>query len=263
MTDFIDLVKEHTPWGIRRISRRIKHHFNRRADARRGVKEVFTNIYLNNLWGGGKTKSDTTYLFDSGVGSGDPTAIPYAECVNNFIQTHEIRRIVDLGCGDFRVGRRIAQKNRYYIGVDVVEPLIEANQSRFASDHVEFRCLDIITDEIPAGDLCLVREVLQHLSNAEILAILPKLSGFRWVIVTEGQPGPPGSFKPNRDKPHGGDSRALWNSGVFLSAPPFNLPRVTLLLSLPSAAEVDNCRGTGRIDTFLIKTPAPAANNGR
>jgi hypothetical protein len=58
---------------------------------------------------------------------------------------------------------------------------------------------------------------------------------------------------PNRDKPHGGDSRGLWNSGVVLTAPPFNLPRAVLLLSLPTAAAIDNGLGQGRVDTFLLE----------
>jgi len=32
----------------------------------------------------------------------------------------------------------------------------------------QFLCLDIISDELPDGDLCLLREVLQHLSNREM-----------------------------------------------------------------------------------------------
>jgi SAM-dependent methyltransferase len=252
----IDFIKEHTPWGIRRISRRIKHHFHGSENGRRSARDVFTEIYVENRWGGGGAKADAEFPFDSGVGSGPATAEPYAECVNRFIESHGIKRVVDLGCGDFRVGRRIARESIHYIGVDVVEPLVEANQARFASDRVEFRCIDISTEEVPDGDLCLIREVLQHLSNSQISAILAKLKKFRWVIVTEGRPGPPGTFKPNRDRPHGGDSRALWKSGVVLEAPPFNVPRVELLLSVPTAAPVDNTLGRGRIETFLIENEA-------
>lgn len=257
--DLNKLIKEYTPWRIRRMSRRIKHRFHRSADARRSVRDIFTNIYAENLWGGGRAKADSAYPFDSGAGSGDTAAKPYAECVNRFIRTHAIRRVVDIGCGDFRVGQRIAGLGVHYIGVDVVEPLIKANQERYGKDRVEFRCIDVISEEPPDGDLCLIREVLQHLSNAEILSILPKLEKFRWVIVTEGQPGPIGSFKPNRDKPHGGDSRALWNSGVVLGASPFNVPRIKLLLTVPTAAPVDNGLGTGRIDTFLMENPSVAS----
>jgi len=212
---------------------------------------VFTEIYAQNLWGERKPHADAEYPFYSGPGSEEVAAHPYADCVNKFIDSHGVRAVVDLGCGDFRVGSRIARPSLSYIGVDIVEPLIQANQTRFANDHIQFRCLDIIADQLPQGDLCLVREVLQHLSNAQIAAIVAKLKAFKWVIVTECQPGPLGSFKPNRDKPHGIENRALWNSGVVLSAPPFNLPDVTLLLDVPAVqAEKPDIH---RICTFLVR----------
>src|SRR3954451_20377362 len=81
----IDFIKEHTPWGIRRISRRIKHHFHGSENGRRSARDVFTEIYVENRWGGGRAKADSEFPFDSGVGSGPATAEPYAECVNRFI----------------------------------------------------------------------------------------------------------------------------------------------------------------------------------
>jgi SAM-dependent methyltransferase len=173
-------------------------------------------------------------------------------CVNEFIESHGIRTVVDLGCGDFRVGRGIAQGPIKYVGVDIVEPLVLTNQARFGTDRVQFQCLDIITDEIPNGDLCLVREVFQHLSNVQISAILDKLRRFKWIIVTEVQPGQLGSFKPNRDKPHGVDSRVvMWNSGIVLSAPPFNISGVELLLTVPAAQK--NAPDETCISTVLIR----------
>jgi 2-polyprenyl-3-methyl-5-hydroxy-6-metoxy-1,4-benzoquinol methylase len=250
---FIKFITENTPWPIRRISRRLKHRLSHDRSKSRTPREVFTQIYVENHWDDGSQRTEEDYPFCSGPGSAEAAAVPYADCVNNFIRQHGVKRVVDLGCGDFRVGRRIALESIHYVGVDIVEPVINVNRARFSSDHIDFRCIDVIAEDIPDGDLCLVREVLQHLSNSQILAILAKLKKFKWVIVTESQPGPPGSFTPNRDKPHGGDSRALWKSGVVLSEPPFSLPHVELLLTVPAAAPADNYRSSGRIDTFLIR----------
>ena len=218
-------------------------------DKRRSTKEVFTEIYAENIWNNREPHADKEFPFYSGPGSGETAAHPYADCVNAFISKHAIQTVVDLGCGDFRVGGRIARPPIDYIGVDIVDPLIQANRARFGNDHIQFRCLDIITDELPKGDLCLVREVLQHLSNSQIATILSKLKAFKWVIVTECHPGPPGSFKPNRDKPHGNESRAHWNTGVVLTAPPFSIPNVTLLLDAPVAYSE---RPEARVSSFLI-----------
>jgi SAM-dependent methyltransferase len=230
---FRTFIKERMPWPVRLMSRRLRRLPADMKNMQRSTKEVFTEIYAENIWGGRKPHADEDFPFYSGPGSEEKAAHPYADCVNAFIAARGVQTVVDLGCGDFRIGSRIARPPLRYIGIDIVEPLIKANQERFANDFVEFHCLDIITGELPAGDLCLLREVLQHLSNAKIATILPKLKAFKWVIITEEQPGPSGSFKPNKDRPHGEESRSIWNSGVVLTAPPFNIPNVTPLLEVP------------------------------
>jgi hypothetical protein len=126
---------------------------------------------------------------------------------------------------------RIAHSSINYIGIDIVESLVQANQ-KIGAENIMFRCLEITADELAGGDLCLVREVFQHLSNAAISSVLSKISKYKWVIVTENLPGPIGSFKPNWDKPNGRDARCVWNSDIVLSAPPFNFPNAELMRML-------------------------------
>jgi SAM-dependent methyltransferase len=247
----IAALKRAIPWPLRRFSRRLRRRFRALLAGRRSATEVFTRIYAENAWGADRPPPDPGYPYYSGPGSDDALAAPYVTCVNRFVDAHGIRAIVDLGCGDFRIGRRLARPGIAYVGVDLVASLIDANRERFASDSVEFVCRDIVTEDIPDGELCLLREVLQHLSNAQIAAIVPKLRRFRWVILTENHPGPLGSFVPNRDKPAGADTRVLWNSGVDLGAPPFDLGRMELLLSVPAAPAEDPAPVW--INTFLIR----------
>src|SRR5262245_37312032 len=91
----------------------------------RSVEEVFSEVYVQNQWG--------PEQFDSGPGShGEPARI-FAECVIDFIKLHNnIRVVVDLGCGNFAVGTRIAPACECYIGVDVVPALIGRNRTMFA-----------------------------------------------------------------------------------------------------------------------------------
>lgn len=82
----------------------------------------------------------------------------------------------------FRVGRLIcAQCDLRYVGVDAVPDLIAYNRSRFGGPQVEFRCTNLIDDELPDGELCLIRQVLQHLSNAEISRVLAKCAKYQYV----------------------------------------------------------------------------------
>ena len=71
---------------------------------------------------------------------------------------------------------------------------------------------------LPAADLLLVKDVLQHWSNADIAAFLPQLSKYKSALIT-------GSFPPhalayvNRDMPAGANFRP-----VDPGKNPFNLP---------------------------------------
>jgi hypothetical protein len=250
----IDALKAGTPWPLRRLVRRVKTTISHVGQKPKSPQEVFTKIYTEGQWRAPESVEGAPDAFYSGPGSNAATAIPYADCVNNFIRSHGVLSVVDLGCGDFRVGQHIAREPIHYIGVDVVEPLIRANQERCTADNVQFRCLDIIADELPKGELCLVREVLQHLSNEQILAILPKLRKFRWVIVTEIQLAAADAPKANRDKPHGAHTRVLWDSFVDLGAEPFSVPDMQLLLSVPGARS-DDPRPVF-INSFLIRNNA-------
>jgi hypothetical protein len=91
--------------------------------------------------------------------------------------------------------------------------------------------VNIIEDELPQGDLCLVRQVLQHLSNQQILKTLKSLARYPHVIATEYVYAGPG-LRRNRDKPHGPGTRMPKRSGVFLESSPFNCP-AKLLLEVP------------------------------
>ena len=61
---------------------------------------------------------------------------------------------------------------------------------------------NIVTDPLPDGELCLIRQALQHLSNADIQAISEKCTKYPRLIVTEHHPDPLVG-EPNLDKQPG------------------------------------------------------------
>ena len=72
-----------------------------------------------------------------------------------------------------------------YLGVDVSKVALE-NTRGFARPGVAFRQLNAVTEPLPPADLLVAKDVLQHWSNADILALLPKLSSFRYALITNG-----------------------------------------------------------------------------
>lgn len=227
--------------SIKSVRRRIMHVRNRNLS----VKEVFTRIYDTNEWGGRKGQ------YCSGSGSSDHHARLYATMVKAFVAERKIRTMVDLGCGDFVVARELLAPGVKYIGVDIVDRLVEHNNRNFGSGEISFRCLDIIADDLPEADLCLVRQVLQHLSNAQIDVVLQKIGKYRYALVTEHYPSPSVAGIPNEDKPHGGDTRVVDGSAVFLELPPFKMKVSRLMLEVEARS---NLVGPGEtIRTYLLE----------
>lgn len=178
-------------------------------------REIFQNIYKNDTWGYIRYESAHTDFY-SGPGSyANELVNPYVSLVKDFISEKKIKTIVDLGCGDFNVGSRIAPLVANYTGCDIVPELIERNKKRYGNDRCSFVCLDIVDDDLPAADLCLIREVLMHLSNKEVMQVLPKLRQYEFVLITEtircNEEG------LNKEIPHGS------YRGVSLDYPPFNM----------------------------------------
>lgn len=149
----------------------------------------------------------------------------YVEVLQSFVgEREEIKTIVDLGCGDFNVGKRISPLFKEYVGIDIVEKLMERNQSKFGSKSVSFICKDITSDELPSADMVCIRQVLQHLSNKDIQNFLNNIRGkYKYLVVTETLHRS-WRFKANRDIFSGPGVRFHRKSGVVLDLPPFNLP---------------------------------------
>ncbi len=222
-------------WRKRKISAKIQQTF-----ADKTAAETFSEIYAQNAWGGAKGE------FYSGDGSDEEYANVYGKMVSRFIAENKIRRVVDLGCGDFRVASKFVSDDFNYTGCDVVPTLIEHLNKEFRNERIEFRCVNILEDELPDGDLGLIRQVLQHLSNAEIAQTLQNARKYKYLIVTEHFPNPQTEFTPNLDIPHGPIIRVQFDSAVVLDKPPFNLKNLELLLDI----EVED---KSRIKSFLVR----------
>ncbi|MGB1042260.1 MAG: class I SAM-dependent methyltransferase [Tenacibaculum sp.] len=181
------------------------------------TKKAMQQVYEMNLWGGDSVK------FYSGEGSHDITIVkPYLTALISFFKSFKNPMTVcDLGCGDFNVGKELVKYTQHYIAVDIVPELINYNKSIFKEDKLEFQCLDIAVDDLPSADCVIIRQVLQHLSNAEVQNVVRKLSKYKYVVLTEHLPE--GDFIPNKDIISGQGIRLKMKSGVNLLTAPFNL----------------------------------------
>lgn len=220
-----------------------------RRDARMTPRGVFTAVYASSAWGGPAGQ------IWSGSGSHDPAVVePYVVAVRERVtQSHptDRTRLVDLGCGDSAVGSQLAGLGGTYVACDVVPDVIDHDREQFAHLGVEFRNLDIVSDPLPDGDVAFLRQVLQHLSNDQIVEVLTKLHIYSTVFITEHYPSDDDFSTSNLDKVHGSGTRVVRGSGVFLSEPPFSLPAesLRLLVEAPAPPLTDQ-QSPGWIRTF-------------
>lgn len=180
------------------------------------TNKVMEQIYDLNLWGKGANE------FYSGFGSHNPAIVaPYIDVVRVFLTSLQTPvTVLDLGCGDFNIGKQLVKHTKKYIAVDIVQPLIDFNKTEFKSANLTFDCLDIAKDDLPKADVVLLRQVLQHLSNAEVQAVLDKLKNYKYVILTEHLPN--GVFTPNKDIISGQGIRLKKQSGLDILKAPFH-----------------------------------------
>ena len=136
------------------------------------LASAFERIYRDGLWSNG-----------SGSGSDPANTEPYRAFVEDFMVGNDIRTVVDLGCGDWRSSSLIDWGAAQYLGVDVVGSIIECNRRRYATHNVRFECLHDEA-ELPAADLLIVKDVLQHLPNREVHRLSRFFRRYSCALVT-------------------------------------------------------------------------------
>jgi len=103
----------------------------------------------------------------SGPSSRGLAAQRKADFVNAVVKAHHVRRVIDWGCGDGEVARRIRVKR--YIGLDVSQKAIELCAARMKSPRRHWLCFDGVTPpKLPRGDLALSLDVIYHLVDDDL-----------------------------------------------------------------------------------------------
>jgi SAM-dependent methyltransferase len=198
------------------------------------LTDTFNQIYSDGTWG-----RDVTGKGTSGSGSTLEITREYRAYVEDFIRTHAITSVVDAGCGDWGFSSAMDWGDASYLGVDIASDVIEAVRRKHERGRIRFQVGDI-TEELPAADLLISKDVLQHLSNELVHKFIRnnlKPGKYKWVILTNDRGSPP----RNTDIRPGG------HRVLDLAAPPFE---VKGLVDLPITFGVE----TGKITSLLDLT---------
>jgi SAM-dependent methyltransferase len=202
------------------------------VNQRLSLTHTFNRIYAEGVWG-----KDVTGKGVSGSGSTLEITREYRGYVEDFMKRHAVNSVVDAGCGDWTFSSAMDWGRASYVGIDIASDVIAAVRKKYEKSNITFQVGDI-TEELPAADLLISKDVLQHLSNELVHKFIKnnlRKGKYKWVILTNDR----GSGNP--DVLSGG------YRAIDLAAPPFKvrglvdlpikfsgleIPKVTSLLDL-------------------------------
>jgi SAM-dependent methyltransferase len=194
------------------------------------LTHTFNRVYTEGIWGRDAAGNGT-----SGSGSTLEITREYRAYVEDFIKKHNVKSIVDAGCGDWRFSSAMDWGEASYLGVDIASDVIAAVRKKHEKGKITFQVGDI-TEELPAADLLISKDVLQHLSNSLVHKFIRnnlRKGKYKWVILTNDR----GS--ENLDTQPGGYRT------IDLAAPPFE---VRGLVDLPITFGNETTKITSLLD---------------
>ena len=194
------------------------------------LTDTFNRIYAEGTWGTNVAGKGT-----SGTGSTLEITREYRAYVEDFMKKHSVKSVVDAGCGDWSFSSAMDWGDASYLGVDIASDVIAAVRNKHEKGKITFQVGDI-TDELPAAELLISKDVLQHLSNELVHKFIRnnlRKGKYKWVILTNNR----GS--ENRDVASGG------YRAIDLAAPPFE---VRGLVDLPITFGDETSKITSLLD---------------
>jgi len=219
--------------ALRRLSNSLKFgRFDHRS--------VFSHIYKSRYWGDHESVS--------GLGSRMTQTENIRAQLPEIIEKYAVKTFFDAPCGDLNWMRSVLEAVQVdYIGGDIVPEVVERARQNSPNPAARFMQFDIIEDPFPAADLWLCRDVLFHLSFANIWSALRNFcnSSIPLMLVTTHTD----SSVPNRNIVTG-DFRY-----IDLFKPPFSLPASIVLERFPDFAPPAPAR-----DMILIRRDALATH---
>lgn len=162
-------------WFVPRLKEKAHRHNSVRSME---LKEKFSSVYEKNIFSGSVSRS--------GEGSDMVQTAIIRRDLPKLVEELGIKTFLDAPCGDWYWMREVDLPVERYIGLDIVEALVEKNQKIFGSEKVSFQCINLAVGDLPKADLVFSRDCLVHLSFADALKIIAnfKRSGAKYLLTT-------------------------------------------------------------------------------
>jgi SAM-dependent methyltransferase len=173
----------------------------------RSAESRFSEIFRGNHWRNPESAS--------GFGSSLEATVDARRAVTEIVERYAVTSLLDVPCGDFNWMSQVDFKGSY-CGGDIVRDLIAENQARYGDERRRFVVLDVTRDPLPASDLVLCRDCLNHLSIGEAARALGNIveSGSSYAALTHYPETPL----------NGAQETGFIYRPLNLELPPFNWP---------------------------------------
>lgn len=160
------------------IAPTIIHAASKREKRHEQLKEKFSEVYEKNIFGGRISRS--------GEGSDLVQTEVIRRELPRIVKEFSVRTFLDAPCGDWYWMKDTNLGVEQYIGVDIVETMIEKHRVNYAGPARTFQCLNLATDALPKADLIFSRDCLVHLKFEDAIKIIKnfKKSGAKYLLTT-------------------------------------------------------------------------------
>jgi len=145
-------------------------------------KEVFTEVFTINDWSSAESHSGmgSTLQYTTNTRKGLPL----------IWSKYNIKKVLDIGCGDFNWMKEIVHSLDYYKGTDVVEAITNLNKERYEEKgKIEFKTCDITEGcnyKRTEFNAIILKDVLVHFPTYVVIEVLNRIksTGIKYVFIT-------------------------------------------------------------------------------
>lgn len=164
---------------LRRIpgARTAAYHFRHLRAQVLSHETTFRHVFEHNEWE------------DSESASGTGSNLRATEVIRRELpllwRQFGIRRLVDIPCGDFQWMRHLVHELDSYVGMDVVQDVIDRAMV-YGTPHVRFTYGNLLTSDLPVADCIMVRDCLVHFSYGDAFRAIRNLqrAPARFLLLT-------------------------------------------------------------------------------
>jgi len=139
------------------------------------MKEIFEDIVKHNRWKKHPCGPGSTFGYTENLRLN----------LGKFLEKHNITSMIDAPCGDYSwMSVTDLPSIQEYVGGDIVEFLIKANQEKYPNH--KFKQIDLTQDILPNVDLLFCRDCLLHLSFEDIDKVFKNISrsNIKYVLLS-------------------------------------------------------------------------------